>query len=130
MASIQGWYAGLSKPGFSPPNSIFGPVWSVLYLLMSMAAWLAWRSGPGYRRRQVVLIYAAQLALNLLWSVLFFALHLPVSALIDCLVLLGVIIWMAAFFRRLDQIAGWLLLPYAMWVAFACLLNSAIVYLN
>jgi tryptophan-rich sensory protein len=116
MPSIPGWYAGLSRPSFSPPNSLFGPVWSLLYLLMSMAAWLAWRAAPKrsesgrfaseHRRRQILLIYAVQLALNLLWSVLFFALHLPISALVDCLLLLGLTIWMAIFFRRFDRTAG------------------------
>jgi tryptophan-rich sensory protein len=128
--NIAGWYAGLTKPAFNPPNWIFGPVWSLLYAVMSVAAWLAWRSAPGKQANRILVIYALQLGVNLLWSVLFFGLHLPVLALIDCLVLLVLIILMAWFYGRFSALAGWLLLPYGLWVSFASLLNAAIVYLN
>jgi tryptophan-rich sensory protein len=130
MPSIHGWYAGLAKPSFNPPDSLFGPVWSALYFLMSMAVWLAWRSAPPVWRLRVLLIYIAQLALNLFWSILFFALHLPLLALIDCLALLAAIVWAISVFRQFSPTAGWLLMPYAIWVAFACLLNGAIIHLN
>jgi tryptophan-rich sensory protein len=130
IPSIPDWYAGLVKPGFNPPNNLFGPVWSLLYLMMSIAAWLAWRSASDHERNRVLLIYAGQLAVNLFWSALFFALHLTLAALADCLALLVLIIWMSLFFRRFSRTAGLLLLPYVIWVAFACFLNGAIVLLN
>jgi benzodiazapine receptor len=130
MPSIHDWYAGLAKPGFNPPDSLFGPVWSALYFVMSMAVWLAWRSAPPDRRIRVLLVYIAQLALNLFWSILFFTLHLPLLALIDCLALLAVIVLMIAVFWQFRPTAGWLLMPYALWLAFACLLNGAIIHLN
>jgi len=128
--SIPDWYAGLTKPSFNPPNNLFGPVWSLLYLMMSIAAWLAWRSASGGERSRILLIYVGQLAVNLFWSALFFNLHLTLAALADCLTLLILIIWMSFFFGRFNRTAGWLLLPYIVWVAFACFLNGSIVMLN
>lgn len=129
-SSIEDWYPGLVKPGFNPPNWIFGPVWSLLYLMMAVAAWRVWRAA-GWRGARIALaLYFIQLALNLAWSGLFFGMRQPAWALADCLLLLLVIIATGLCFRHHDRLAGLLFLPYAAWVAFAALLNGAIVALN
>lgn len=128
--SIPEWYESLNKPNFNPPNWLFAPIWSALYLLVSIAIWLAWQSAPAARRLALLAIYGGQLALNMLWSILFFAMHLPLLAYVDCLVLALVIAWMMVRFRRVNRFAAWLLAPYLLWVAFATLLNIAIVLLN
>jgi tryptophan-rich sensory protein len=128
--AIPTWYAGLAKPSFNPPDWIFGPVWTALYLMMSISAWLAWRAAPPAGKAGILLLYGVQLGVNLLWSILFFALHLPLLALIDCLALLGLIGAMVVSFRRQSSLAAWMLVPYGLWVSFACLLNAAIVQLN
>jgi tryptophan-rich sensory protein len=128
--SIDSWYPALVKPSFNPPNWIFGPVWSVLYLLMALAAWRVWRTAGWRQGRVPLFLYFGQLALNLLWSALFFGLRQPAWALADCLLLLGLIIVTGLQFWRRDPLAGLLFLPYGIWVAFAALLNGAIVTLN
>lgn len=128
--SIDIWYPALAKPSFNPPDWIFGPVWSLLFLLMTLAAWRVWRVA-GWRQGRVPLtFYFSQLALNLLWSGLFFGLRQPAWALVDCLLLLALIIATGLQFWRRDRLAGILFLPYGAWVAFAALLNGAIVALN
>ncbi|HVJ35217.1 MAG TPA: TspO/MBR family protein [Terriglobia bacterium] len=128
--NIPEWYESLNKPNFNPPNWLFAPIWSALYLLVSIAIWLAWQSAPAARRLGLLAIYGGHLALNMLWSIFFFAMHLPLLAYIDCLLLALVIAWMMVRFRRVNRFAAWLLAPYLLWVAFATLLNIAIVLLN
>ena len=121
------WYRALEKPSWNPPSSVFGPVWTTLYGLMAVAGWLAWR-----RRRSpfVVAIYAVQLALNGLWTPLFFAAHNPGAALIDIVAMLAAIVaTMVAFFRQ-SKLAAILLAPYLGWVAFATTLNGWIWWHN
>ncbi|HET6432491.1 TspO/MBR family protein [Dyella sp.] len=121
------WYAALAKPSFNPPNSVFAPVWSVLYLLMAVAAWRAWR------KRGVdaaIGLWLAQLVLNGAWSWLFFGRHLLAAALVDILALLVLIVLTAAAFFRRDRAAGCLMVPYIAWVAFASVLNAALWHLN
>lgn len=121
------WYAALAKPSFNPPNTVFAPVWSVLYLLMGIAAWRAWR-----RRGMdgAIALWLAQLVLNAAWSWLFFGRHQLALALVDILALLVLIVaTTVAFFRR-DRAAGWLMVPYIAWVAFASVLNAALWQLN
>jgi tryptophan-rich sensory protein len=130
-SSVTTWYSTLAKPAFNPPNFLFGPVWTALYVLMAVAAWLVWRAGPaGGQRRTALSLYAVQLALNLAWSLIFFGLRRPDLALMEVLVLFAAILATIRAFVRLDRRAGWMLLPYAAWVAFATLLNFEIWRLN
>ena len=130
-SSVTTWYVGLHKPAFNPPNTVFAPVWTVLYVLMALAAWRIWRAGPaGGRRRVAIGLYAVQLALNLAWSLIFFGLRRPDLALVEIAVLLIAVLATTAVFWRRDRIAGLMLVPYAAWVAFASALNFAIWRLN
>ena len=126
--SVESWYPTLAKPGFTPPDRVFGPVWSVLYAMMAVAAWLALRR-VGWRDRALGLFFA-QLALNLAWSVLFFGLQLVGAALAEILLLLALIAATTLAFWRIDRRAGLLLFPYLLWVGYASLLNGAIWLMN
>jgi tryptophan-rich sensory protein len=128
--SVNTWYALLQKPAWNPPNWVFGPVWTLLYLSMAIAAWRAWRIGSAAEARVTFRLYAAQLALNALWSVLFFGLHRIGWALVEVIVLWLVLIRMFIRFRGTDSLAAWLWAPYLIWVSFAAVLNSAIWELN
>jgi tryptophan-rich sensory protein len=128
---IAGWFAGLSKPWFSPPNWIFGPVWTILYIFMGISLWLVIRHGwEDEKIRQGMALFGLQLGANFLWSVIFFALHSPAGALIDILVLLVLIAGTILAFRKISPHASYLLVPYLCWVSFATILNAAIVILN
>ena len=124
-------YLAMQQPSWAPPPWLFGPVWTVLYLLIAFAGWRFWlAAGPIDRARPELSIYAVGLVLNGLWTPLFFTLGLPVAALVDIVVLdLAIVVTMIAFGRR-DRLAGWVLLPYLAWTLFATALNSAIVVLN
>jgi len=129
--NVSTWYATLNKPSFNPPNGVFGPVWTLLYVLMAISAWRVWRStGPEGPRRAALSAWAAQLALNFAWSFLFFALHAPAAALVEILVLLVVLAITLVLSWRVDRVAGLLLAPYLAWVAFATALNLEIWRLN
>ena len=131
VSNIQGWYATLNKPSFNPPNGVFGPVWTLLYILMSISAWRVWRApGPEGLRRRALGFWSVQLALNFAWSFLFFALHRPGVALAEILTLLAAVALTLVLSWRVDRIAGMLLIPYLAWVAFASLLNFEIWRLN
>lgn len=126
VASVDAvsFYAQLSKPTWAPPAWLFGPVWSALYALMGVAAWLVWRS-PG--SRWVALgLFAAQLSVNALWSWLFFAWHRGALAAADVLVLLALIVATGAAFWRTSRLAAVLLMPYLLWVSFASALTWAV----
>ncbi len=127
---IDGWYRTLEKPSWQPPPWVFGPVWSVLYLLMAVAAWLVWRRS-GFRDAAVPLsLFAVQLILNVAWSWIFFRLEMPGWAWLELVVLwLAIVVTTWAFFRRTSA-AGGLMLPYLAWVTFAGALNFAIWRLN
>ena len=121
------WYAELTKPSFNPPGWIFGPVWTVLYVLIAIAGWRVFQrdpSGPAMK------LWWAQLALNFAWSPVFFALHNIGLALVIIVVLLAVILAFIAVARRTDTVSAWLFVPYACWVGFASVLNGAIWQLN
>lgn len=124
------WYASLRKPAFNPPSAVFGPVWTTLYLFMAVAAWLVWRQGGWAGAGMALTAFAIQLALNLAWSGLFFALRVPAAALAEILVLWLAILATTILFFRHSVPAGVLMLPYLLWVAFAAVLNTAIVRLN
>jgi tryptophan-rich sensory protein len=126
--SIDTWYATLDKPSWNPPNWLFGPVWTLLYIMMGIAAWLVWKTkdqiGPA------MVLFGAQLVFNLAWSLIFFGLRSPGWALIEVAFLWGsVLLTMLAFFGR-QTVAGWLFVPYLAWVSFAAVLNFAIWSLN
>jgi benzodiazapine receptor len=125
---VSGWYTTIARPSFNPPNWIFAPVWTALYALMAVAAWRVWRvSGL---RTTAMALYAIQLALNFVWSFLFFSLHRIDLALGEIVLLLAFILATAiAFFRR-DTIAGLMFLPYLAWVGFAAVLTYSIWLLN
>ncbi|NUP99563.1 MAG: tryptophan-rich sensory protein [Armatimonadetes bacterium] len=129
-SSVGTWYPELRKPPFTPPSWVFGPVWTVLYGLMGVAAWLVWRSGkPGVARRALWL-FVAQLGLNVAWSWLFFGLRQPGWAFLEiCLLWLAIGATMVAFWG-VSRRAGWLLAPYLLWVTFAAALNLGIWLLN
>jgi benzodiazapine receptor len=122
-----GWYGGLVKPSFNPPNWVFGPVWTVLYVLIALAGWRVWRKDSGGWPMR---LWWAQLALNFLWTPVFFGAHRVSLALVVVLVLLCIILaFIVASWRR-DRASAWLFAPYAAWVAFASVLNGAILVLN
>lgn len=130
FVSTGGWYSGLAKPTWNPPGWLFGPVWTVLYAMMAVAAWRAWLHGGWAWQKTALRLYLIQWALNALWTPLFFGLNQPGWALAEILVLLAAILATMRAFWRVDRPAGILLLPYAAWVAFATLLNGAIWRLN
>ena len=123
IASVDAasFYAQLSQPSWAPPAWVFGPVWSMLYALMGVAAWLVWRS-PGPTGAALGL-FGAQLAANALWSWLFFAWHLGALAAVEVLILLVLIVATMAAFRRTSRLAALLLVPYLLWVSFASVLT-------
>jgi benzodiazapine receptor len=127
--SVKTWYPTLSKPLFTPPDAVFGPVWTVLYVLMGIAAWRVRQFGTGPAGGALAL-FGLQLALNLLWSVVFFGLQKIGAAVLVIVLLETAILATITLFRRLDRIAAMMLLPYALWVAFATALNVAIWRLN
>ena len=124
------WYEGLERPSWQPPGALFGPVWTVLYVLLAVSAALAWRDVRGPRRRLVLGLYAANLAMNLGWSVIFFRLHAPWAALADVVGLLASIVALIVLVRRHNTAAAAALVPYAAWVSFATALTAAIAVEN
>lgn len=128
IPSVGSWYQMLIKPSFSPPNALFGPVWTVLYIMMAFSFSIIWSSKK--KTRNGIKFFLAQLLLNVLWSLVFFGLHNPVLAV----VVIG-LLWMGIFltireFQKTSKLAAWLLLPYILWVSFAAVLNLSIVLLN
>ena len=155
-SSVNSWYRTLKKPSWNPPGWVFGPVWTVLYLLMGFASWLIWREGsqrtaeattaanqPGDNAagpklavpeepetRQALAFYGGQLALNTVWSLLFFGLRSLGGALAEIVALWTAIAFTVARFYRLKPVAGWLLVPYLAWSTFAAVLNGTVWRLN
>jgi len=130
-SAIPTWYQGLNKPAWNPPNWVFGPVWTLLYILMGVAAWLVWRQGwDNLPVRVALAIFGAQLLLNLFWSLIFFGLRSPGWAVLEIVILWGFVLATTVQFYRLDSIAGLLLIPYQLWVTFAAVLNAAVWQLN
>ena len=125
--SIPTWYATLNKPSFNPPNWVFGPVWTTLFLLMGISLYLVWTKGF---TKQALIFFSIQLFLNILWSALFFGLRSPLSALIEIIILWAFILLTIISFYKISKIAGILLIPYILWVSFAAVLNFSIYLLN
>jgi tryptophan-rich sensory protein len=142
--SVDSWYQTLHKPRWNPPGWVFGPVWSVLYLLMGIASWLVWRSGQDNKAKsdvklwrkqkktikQALILYVSHLGFNVLWSVIFFGLRRIQWALAELLLLWGLIGATLIRFYRIRHVAGWLLVPYLLWATFAALLNARLWQLN
>jgi translocator protein len=130
VASIPTWYAVLEKPFFNPPNWLFGPVWTVLYLLMGWSLYLVWVARYKGTKKWAYLFFGIQLVLNTLWSLVFFGLHAPWAGVVVIVLLLASILVTAKLFWPISRTATYLLAPYAAWVSFATCLNLAIAVLN
>lgn len=154
VPAISGWYATLNKPVFSPPNWIFAPVWTTLYLLMGISLYLVWKNNwqvknpllqsgrktwnlwserlwtGDLQKVNIISIFALQYVLNILWSYIFFGLHSPVLAFIEILALWWAIVYTVVNFYRVSKSAAYILLPYLIWVSFAAVLNYSLMVLN
>jgi translocator protein len=131
LNSVNTWYQTIEKPSFNPPGWIFSPVWLTLFTLMGIALYLVWqKKEEGKNIKPAVTLFVIQLVLNSLWSILFFGFQSPFYAFIEIIILwLFILLTMIAFFR-ISRPAGWLLMPYFLWVSFALFLNLTIVILN
>jgi len=127
---IPTWYAGLIKPSFNPPNWLFGPVWTTLYILMGISCYLVWKQPASAARNKALYLFIVQFALNFCWSFIFFGMHETGWALAEMMVLWIAILITIFAFARFSKTAAWLLVPYISWVSFAMLLNGAIWRLN
>jgi tryptophan-rich sensory protein len=130
IESVRTWYPTIAKPAWNPPDWIFAPVWTTLYVVMATAAWRVWRKAEPAAARRLLVIYGVHLVLNALWSVVFFAFHRPDLALVEILVLWSLLVTLLIRFWRADRLAGVLWSPYVAWVTFATGLNATIWYLN
>ena len=130
--SITTWYPTLVKPFFNPPNWIFAPVWTALYIMMGFAGGIVWTKIDQDEKmvKKAFLFFIIQLGLNALWSFIFFYLHNPLLAFIEIILLLLVIFETYTQFKKIDKIAGYLFIPYLCWVSFAMILNASIWWLN
>ncbi len=129
--SIAAWYSFLNKPFFSPPNWVFGPVWTFLYASMGVAAYMVWRKRHGHNRSHLALrLYWAQLLFNFLWTIAFFGARNIALGLADIVLLLALIVATTVYFFKVRRAAGWLMVPYVAWVSFATALNVALFALN
>jgi translocator protein len=129
--SIPGWYAGLVKPSFNPPNGVFAPVWTALYALMGLAVWLVYAKGAKKPEvKKALAVFAVQLVLNVLWSIVFFGAHAIFAAVVVIVLLWAAILWTILLFRGISRPAAYLLVPYILWVSFASVLTVSIYLLN
>ena len=129
-SALSTWYIELNKPSFNPPNWIFGPVWTLLYFLMGIALYLVWNAEKSIARKNGIILFAIQLILNTLWSVVFFGLKSPEFAVYVIVLLWIMILLTIIHFMKVSRIAGALLIPYILWVSFATVLNYFISVLN
>jgi tryptophan-rich sensory protein len=130
VVSTGGWYASLQKPSWNPPPWIFGPVWTLLYIMMAVAAWMIWRAGGWRAQGRALGFFLLQWLLNALWTPLFFGLHRPLLAFAEIMALWLALLITTILFWRVRKIAGFLLLPYLAWVSFAAFLNFTLWQLN
>ena len=131
VPSIPTWYASINKPDFNPPNWVFGPVWTVLFILMGISLYLVWEKG--FEKKEVrfaVYVFFVQLVLNIAWSLLFFGLQNPFLAFAEIILLWVAILFNIIFFYRISKAAGIILVPYILWVSVAALLNYSVWVLN
>ena len=130
-SEIPGWYAKLNKPSWNPPNWLFGPVWTTLYIMMGIALYLVWKSTAASSVKQTAFVlFAVQLSFNFSWSIIFFNQHQVGWALVEILVMWVFIVLTIFSFSRINNTAAWLLVPYVSWVSFAAILNYTIWKLN
>ena len=131
-AGVNGWYRTIQKPAWNPPDAVFAPVWTVLYILMGIALYLVWNNKITSlnNKRPAITFWIVQLVLNAIWSFLFFSRHNIGLALVEIILLWVAIVITIFLFARVNKMAGWLLVPYISWVSFAALLNAAIWHLN
>lgn len=130
IPNIPTWYAALEKPFFNPPNWVFGPVWTVLYLLIGISFYLIWTAKTKQSKQTQYILFGIQVFLNGLWSLVFFGWHLPALAFVVIVFLLATIMTMIITYQKISATAAYLLLPYAAWITFASCLNIAIIMLN
>jgi benzodiazapine receptor len=130
LPKIPTWYAGLAKPSFTPPNALFGPVWTILYMMMAVAVWRVGAAADATARTRAVALFVFQLALNAIWSPVFFGLEAPRLGLAVIVALLVSLAGALTEFWKIDRLAGLLLAPYLFWICYATALNIAIVFLN
>ena len=121
------WYSEIILPTFNPPSWVFGPVWTILYILMSVAAWIAWSK---ISDKKILKIYFVHLFFNAIWSVIFFGFHQVLIALIDLIIILAFIIWLMKIYYQINKISFVLMTPYLLWSSYALVLNATIFYLN
>lgn len=130
FVSTDGWYAELHKPSWNPPSWVFGPAWTLLYVIMGVAAWLVWCEGGWAAQKHPLRLYLIQLFLNALWTPLFFGLHHPGIAFGEILILWLAVLSTLVAFWQVRRVAGWLMVPYLAWVSFATALNYQVWALN
>ena len=131
LTDLGPWYQGLSQPAWKPPDFLFGPAWTIIFALVALSAAAGWRAAPNRRSRDwLIVLFCLNGTLNLVWSLLFFRLQRPDWALIEVVVFWLSILWLVVVLRRYAKTASWLLVPYLVWVAFAGVLNLAVVQLN
>ena len=121
------WYSEIILPTFNPPSWVFGPVWTILYILMSVAAWIAWSK---ISDKKILKIYFVHLFFNAIWSVIFFGFHQVLIALIDLIIILAFIIWLMKIYYQINKISFVLMIPYLLWSSYALILNANIYHLN
>jgi benzodiazapine receptor len=124
------WFNTLAKPSFNPPNYLFGPVWTELYVLMGVSMFLIWNTPKNELRQKALTVFGVQLFLNFWWSNLFFSFHTIFLSVVDILLMWFLIIYMITLFKKIKPVAAYLQLPYLFWVTFATVLNISIWYLN
>jgi len=121
------WYSQIIQPSFSPPSWVFGPVWTTLYIMMSMAIWLHWVS---FKERRVLKIYLVHIFFNGIWSIIFFGFHQILIALVNLLIIIIFIIWLMRIYYKTNKLSFLLMIPYLLWSSYALILNGSIFYLN
>ena len=130
-SGVNGWYATVSKPWFNPPNWIFAPVWTALYIMMGIALFLIWKSKAEKSVKQTaIILFVVQLILNFFWSLIFFKMQQPGWAFAEIIIMWLIILLTIIWFGKISSAAAWLLVPYICWVSFASVLNFAIYRLN
>lgn len=128
--SVPEWYATLNRPSFNPPNWIFGPVWTMLYILMGISLFMIWKQDMSKERNLAILVFMLQLLLNFGWSFIFFYFNMIGFALIEIILLWISILFMLLLFYKIKPIAAYINIPYLLWVTFATVLNGSYYFLN
>lgn len=130
VRGVDGWYRKIKRPSFNPPSWIFGPVWTLLYLMMGVSIYFIWISAGSFNITLAIVIFLVQLFLNLIWSLLFFKMHSPKWAFVDIVLMFIAILATIIVFYPISRVAAYLLIPYILWVGFASFLNFSIWKLN